>query len=261
MPEPWVERVVAPFVGAALVISQYVLLYWAMVTPHILMPQCGPKEYGGVRRPSKPASAWDYGACVTEELVWCRFHGMDAHPNCDTAGCRAEEVRLSLIHTYGSGAWWQTIQPVYGAPMPAARTAPRAAARSPVRAPTRLRPTVCPPTRAECDVAKYKRAACTADNCDALEAIAHSIVHEAQDGLCVPAGEKRSRLMKMCAETECARSETGLLVDCIHGPFYRARPLVAARYPPEPYRLRDGEGARRQQREEVRERRRLKIQS
>ena len=49
------------------------------------------------------------------------------------------------------------------------------------------------------------RAACTADNCDALEAIAHSIVHEAQDGLCVPAGEKRSRLMKMCAETECAR--------------------------------------------------------
>ena len=55
MPEPWVERVVAPFVGAALVISQYVLLYWAMVTPHILMPQCGPKEYGGVRRPSKPA--------------------------------------------------------------------------------------------------------------------------------------------------------------------------------------------------------------
>ena len=46
MPEPWVERVVAPFVGAALVISQYVLLYWAMVTPHILMPQCGPKEYG-----------------------------------------------------------------------------------------------------------------------------------------------------------------------------------------------------------------------
>ena len=68
---------------------------------------------------------------------------------------------------------------------------------------------MCPPTRAECDVAKYKRAACTADNCDALEAIAHSIVHEAQDGLCVPAGEKRSRLMKMCAETECARSETG----------------------------------------------------
>ena len=54
----------------------------------------------------------------------------------------------------------------------AARTAPRAAARPPVRAPTRLRPTVCPPTRAECDVAKYKRAACTADNCDALEAIA-----------------------------------------------------------------------------------------
>ena len=40
--------------------------------------------------------------------LWCRFHGMDAHPNCDTAGCRAEEVRLSLIHTYGSGAWWQT---------------------------------------------------------------------------------------------------------------------------------------------------------
>ena len=113
---------------------------------------------------------------------------------------------------------------------------PARSVRPPARPPAR------PPTRAECDVAKYKRAACTADNCDALEAIAYSIVHEAQDGLCVPAGEKRSRLMKMCAETECARSETGL-VDCIHGPFYRARPLVAARYPPEPYRLRDGEEA------------------
>ena len=145
-------------------------------------------------------------------------------------------MNILLIHkAYGSGApgGRRSIGghlPVYRAPTPAARTAPRAAARPLVRAPTRLRPTVCLPTRAECDVAKYKRAAFTADNCDALEAIAHSIVHEAQDGLCVPAGEKRSRLMKMCAETECARSETGLLVDCIHGPFYRARPLVAARY-------------------------------
>ena len=74
--------------------------------------------------------------------------------------------------------------------------------------------------------------------------IATTIVHVAGDALCVPAGEKRSRLMKMCAERVCTeRDANGMLVDCVHGPFYRSRPLVSARYPPEPYWLRAGEEA------------------
>ena len=190
--------------------------------------------------------------------MWCRFHGMDAHPNCDTAGCRAEEVRLSLIHTYGSAAWWQTIQPVYGAPMPAARTAP---CRRPFTRP-RAHPLAADrvPAHARRVRRRYKRAACTADNCDALEAIALDRPRGAGRAR-VPAGEKRSRLMKMCAETECARSETGLR-------RLHPRPLLPrapARGRALPARAvlapRRRGGARRQRREEVRERRRLKIQS
>ena len=34
--------------------------------------------------------------CLTEEQVWCRYHGEHRHINCRHADCRAEEIRLTL---------------------------------------------------------------------------------------------------------------------------------------------------------------------
>ena len=51
---------------------------------------------------------------------------------------------------------------------------------------------------------------------------------------------ERRDVCQLVVTTLCAN---GMLVDCVHGPFYRSRPLVSARYPPEPYWLRAGEEA------------------
>jgi len=40
---------------------------------------------------------------VTEEMVWCRAHP-NGHPDCTTAACRAEEVKLSL-EAIDDNAW------------------------------------------------------------------------------------------------------------------------------------------------------------
>lgn len=63
-----------------------------MTTAHITFHGCVPGELGGY---SSSRQAWDKLFCRTEELVWCDAHPA-AHPDCATAGCRAEEVRLSL---------------------------------------------------------------------------------------------------------------------------------------------------------------------
>ena len=50
----------------------------------------------------RASDAWSVGVCLTEELVWCDAHA-NAHPDCATAACRAEEVRLALRYLQGKG--------------------------------------------------------------------------------------------------------------------------------------------------------------
>lgn len=52
-------------------------------------------------KPAEHPSAWQgwyAGVCLTQEQVWCRAHG-NVHVNCETADCRAEEIRLSLYRS------------------------------------------------------------------------------------------------------------------------------------------------------------------
>ena len=87
------------------------VLYYAIITANITMIGCTPSPLGGYKQPT----AWQKGVCVTEELVWCRAHP-NAHPDCATAGCRAEEIRLSLEAIKEEG--WEGFDgdSVYGCP-------------------------------------------------------------------------------------------------------------------------------------------------
>lgn len=81
-------------IAAALpaLITQYVLIYFAATSAHTRMSECIPRELGGYK---EAYHGWDQGVCFTEEQLWCRAHP-GKHPACETADCRAEEVRLSL---------------------------------------------------------------------------------------------------------------------------------------------------------------------
>ena len=78
--------------GGAALIAQYGLLLAAMCTPFVHMPACVPNPLGGYK---DMYHGWDKGKCFTEEQLWCRAHP-GKHPDCRTADCRAEEVRLSI---------------------------------------------------------------------------------------------------------------------------------------------------------------------
>ena len=81
--------VVAPF-GGLLIAAQYWALFVAATTTHTDSAVCRPEHFAGAGR------GWDAGACLTEEQVWCRYHGNHRHVGCALADCRAEEVRLTL---------------------------------------------------------------------------------------------------------------------------------------------------------------------
>ena len=75
------------------------IIFYAITTANITMIGCTPSPLGGYANPT----AWQKGVCVTEEMVWCRAHPNE-HPDCATAACRAEEVRLSL-EAIGENGW------------------------------------------------------------------------------------------------------------------------------------------------------------
>ena len=83
------------------------VLFYAVTTSHIAFHGCVPGELGGY---SKASQAWEKKHCVTEEMVWCDAHPGE-HPDCATASCRAEEIRMSLgdVEDYGG-------EPVYPCP-------------------------------------------------------------------------------------------------------------------------------------------------
>ena len=76
---------------AAALIAQYVMIFLAATTVNSRLNVCifdkTPKL------DSRYNAGWQKGVCMTEEQVWCRAH-MQRHPDCATADCRAEEVRL-----------------------------------------------------------------------------------------------------------------------------------------------------------------------
>lgn len=80
---------IAPFVGA-LVLAEYIALFIAAAGTHTGSPACLPAAFAGAGR------GWEAGVCLTEEQVWCRYHGNHRHINCLHADCRAEEIRLTL---------------------------------------------------------------------------------------------------------------------------------------------------------------------
>lgn len=80
----------------ALLVIQYATLFAAAVTTHTSFAACLPTEYGGAFR------GWLAGVCLTEEQVWCRYHGNHRHRLCPLADCRAEEVRLTLSASSGA---------------------------------------------------------------------------------------------------------------------------------------------------------------
>uniref|UniRef100_A0A7S4C314 Uncharacterized protein n=1 Tax=Chrysotila carterae TaxID=13221 RepID=A0A7S4C314_CHRCT len=73
-------------------IVQYILLWVAATSAYVHFTACHHNQLGGVKGSWR---AWDAGLCFTEEQLWCRANP-DKHPDCKTADCRAEEVRLSL---------------------------------------------------------------------------------------------------------------------------------------------------------------------
>ena len=75
-------------VGVAALVTQYVLIYLGASTVYSNLPACEP-GFGGA------GQGWDKGVCPTEEQVWCDAN-TGHHPDCATAACRAEEVRLSM---------------------------------------------------------------------------------------------------------------------------------------------------------------------
>ena len=72
-----------------------------MTTPNLYMFGCVPFELGGY---SWAQEAWRVGLCVTEETLWCDAHPKE-HPDCATAGCRTEEIRLSLLFLGGRSVY------------------------------------------------------------------------------------------------------------------------------------------------------------
>lgn len=68
------------------------ILMYACTTTYIEMGACIPSKLGGF---SGAKLGWRTGVCTTEEIVWCEANG-GQHPDCATAYCRAEEIRLSL---------------------------------------------------------------------------------------------------------------------------------------------------------------------
>merc|ERR1711871_1425353 len=67
----------------------------AASTVHIESAACQPAVF------NEAYFGWYHGVCLTEEQIWCRAHP-GRHPACQTADCRAEEIRLTL---------WRAFQP------------------------------------------------------------------------------------------------------------------------------------------------------
>ena len=68
-------------------------LFTSMVHLYSDSPLCVPGEFPG---PNNLAyRGWQLGLCLTEEQVWCRANG-NRDLGCNTADCRAEEIRLAL---------------------------------------------------------------------------------------------------------------------------------------------------------------------
>lgn len=65
---------------------------YACTTTYIEMGACIPSTLGGFKGAKL---GWRTGVCTTEEIVWCEAR-RGQHPDCATAYCRAEEIRLSL---------------------------------------------------------------------------------------------------------------------------------------------------------------------
>ena len=80
---------ITTFLAMTLVLIEYIAVYTAATVSTTDIPACE-KTY------DMAYQGWDAGVCITEEQLWCRVHGMDKHPECKTADCRAEEIRLSL---------------------------------------------------------------------------------------------------------------------------------------------------------------------
>ena len=89
-PRENIGGVVLPF-AFALVLAQFIFLGFAVTTLPSDSPLCNPRVFSGAAR------GWEKGVCLTEEQVWCNYHGSHRHVNCPSADCRAEEVRLSLF--------------------------------------------------------------------------------------------------------------------------------------------------------------------
>jgi len=76
---------------AAALIGQYVMIFLAATTVNSRLDVCIYDKTSKLHR--RYNAGWQKGVCMTEEQVWCRAH-MQRHPDCATADCRAEEVRL-----------------------------------------------------------------------------------------------------------------------------------------------------------------------
>merc|ERR1711990_833579 len=73
----------------ALLLAQYVALSWIATEVHSDYELCKPRENKNAWR------GWQSGVCYTQEQLWCRKNG-NRNVDCETAGCRAEEIRLTL---------------------------------------------------------------------------------------------------------------------------------------------------------------------
>ena len=82
-------------IGCGLVVGEYFGVYWASKSVSVQSQACHPMTASGGY--SGAFAGWDSGRCLTQEQVWCQSNGAIRHPDCLTADCRAEEIRLSLV--------------------------------------------------------------------------------------------------------------------------------------------------------------------
>ena len=76
------------------VLAQYITLVLAMTTIYSQMPACAYDWDAKQGEKKVEQDGWKKGRCLTSEQVWCRAHP-GHHPNCPTADCRAEEIRIA----------------------------------------------------------------------------------------------------------------------------------------------------------------------
>eukprot|EP00966_Prymnesium_polylepis_P219946 5088152-Prymnesium_polylepis.1 len=85
-----IDQVLAAVAFSAMVLAQYIVLYFAAATTYSKMPACQRSQDSSIEGFKDWGQGWKMGVCLTTEQVWCRIHP-GRHAACDTAECRAEE--------------------------------------------------------------------------------------------------------------------------------------------------------------------------